>query len=228
MLGANDGLVSTASVMLGVAAGNADPATNSSTEALRMMVLSGVASLVAGALSMALGEYVSVFSQRDAEKADIKRERQEFMKSPDAFEQEERELAMIYQERGLSANLAAQVAKEVHSKHIDEIVKVHAREELGIDTDDLSNPIQAMLMSAVCFAVGSAIPLLAGSFIQGFAVRMAVLVSVSSVALFAFGVVGAVVGGAPWLKAGLRVLIGGWIAMGGTFGIGRLFGVTAR
>lgn len=219
-MGANDGLVSTASVMLGVAAGSPG------ADGLHVMVLSGVSSLVAGALSMALGEYVSVFSQKDAELADIRRERQEFLKSPDAFAQEERELALIYRERGLSCALAEQVAREIHSKNLDEIVKVHAREELGIDTEDLSNPVQAMLLSALTFAVGAGIPLLAGSFIADYIVRISVIVCVSSVALFAFGALGAIIGGAAWFRAGLRVLIGGWIAMAGTFGIGKLFGAT--
>jgi VIT1/CCC1 family predicted Fe2+/Mn2+ transporter len=175
---------------------------------------------------MALGEYVSVHSQKDAEVADIARERAEFLKSPEAFAQEERELALIYQAKGLSADLAAQVASQLHSKHLDEIVKIHARDELGIDTEDLANPLQAALMSALTFAVGALIPLLSGSFIADPVRRIICITVVASVGLFLFGVVGAVVGGAPWVKAAFRVLIGGWIAMGGTFGIGRLFGAT--
>ena len=185
----------------------------------------GLASLVAGALSMALGEYVSVYSQRDAEEADIRRERSEFLKSPESWVQEEKELALIYQERGLSARLAAEVARELHhAKHIDEVVKIHARDELGIDTEDLSNPIQAAILSALTFAMGATIPMLAGSFVDQYLVRILLITIISSVGLFAFGAIGAVVGGAPFLKAAFRVLIGGWIAMAGTYGIGKLFG----
>jgi len=219
ILGANDGLVSTACLMLGVLAGG--------DGALHAMVLSGVACLVAGALSMALGEYVSVASQLDAEDADLERETAEFKKSPLHARREQYQLARLYELKGLSRETADKVAEELHAnKDIDAIVKIHLRDELGIDPDEFSNPIQASWLSAVSFAVGAALPLLAGAFIIDFVNRIIVICVVSGIGLFMFGVVGGILGGASrrrTIVAGLRVLLGGLTAMGLTFAAGLLF-----
>lgn len=218
VLGANDGLVSTASIMMGVSGGEAD---------LQIMILTGLSGMVAGALSMACGEYVSVSSQKDSELADLKRERAEFLKGPVHRKAELEELVAIYINRGLRPELARQVAEEIHEKDLEEIVKVHARDELGIDTEDLARPFQAAWTSALAFCIGASIPLLAGSFIHSYIPRLISIIVVSSVALIICGTVGAVLGGAPVLRASIRVLIGGWIAMGVTFGVGKIFGVAA-
>jgi len=222
ILGATDGLVSTSALMLGVAAG-----TQIGPEALHNMVLGGVSALVAGALSMALGEYVSVASQLDAEDADMEREKAEHMKSPLHAEREKQQLAKLYELKGLTRATAQQVAEELHSnKDIDAIVQIHLRDELGIDPDEFSNPIQASWMSAVSFSIGALLPLLAGAFIENFLWRIISIIIVSSVGLASFGAIGAVLGGAEpkmWFFASLRVLIGGLLAMGLTFGAGLLF-----
>ncbi|KXS19065.1 DUF125-domain-containing protein, partial [Gonapodya prolifera JEL478] len=219
VLGANDGLVSVSALMLGVAAGGAER---------HIIFLSGLSSLVAGALSMAVGEYVSVWSQRDAEEADLVRERREFLRTPAPHHGELDELTQIYISRGLPADLARRVAEHFHRTYeVDDLVKVHARDELGIDTDDLSNPWQATFMSLGSFAVGGIIPLLSGGFINDIHVMIAVLLVVTAIGLAFFGALGAKLGGAPMWKAALRVLVGGLIALGVTFGIGKAFGVTA-
>ncbi|CAM6106601.1 unnamed protein product [Calypogeia fissa] len=210
VLGANDGLVSISSLMLGVGAVNSD---------VKTMVTSGLAGLIAGAGSMAIGEFVSVFSQRDTELADIEKERQEHAKGPEAQAQELEELTQIYVSRGLNYYLAKQVAEEL--SRVD-VLKAHVRDELGIDVDALSNPLQAAITSAMAFSIGGGFPLLAGSFIANYITRVVVVASVASVALATFGAVGAKLGGAPITKAALRVLFGGWLAMGITYGILRL------
>ncbi|OAE30336.1 hypothetical protein AXG93_4201s1370 [Marchantia polymorpha subsp. ruderalis] len=200
VLGANDGLVSISSLMLGVGAVKND---------VKAMIISGLAGLVAGAGSMAIGEFVSVFSQRDTELADLEKERQEHAKGPEAQARELEELTQIYVGRGLTYFLAKQVAVEL--SRVD-VLKAHARDELGIDVDALSNPLQAALASSLAFSLGGGVPLLA------------VVVAVSSFALAAFGAAGARLGGAPMIRAALRVLIGGWLAMLLTYGILRLLG----
>jgi VIT1/CCC1 family predicted Fe2+/Mn2+ transporter len=210
VLGANDGLISIASLMLGVGAVNND---------VKSMIVSGLAGLVAGACSMAIGEFVSVFSQRDSELADVEKERQEHMKGPEAQARELEELTQIYVGRGLSYSLAKQVAEELTK---GDPIRAHARDELGIDMDELSNPMQAAVASAVAFSLGAAIPLLAGSFIINKNYRMISIVATSSLALSSFGALGAKLGGAGMVKAALRVLIGGWIAMLITYGVLRL------
>ncbi|KAG0555500.1 hypothetical protein KC19_12G173700 [Ceratodon purpureus] len=212
VLGANDGLVSIASLMLGVGAVE---------HSVKTMVVGGLAGLVAGACSMAIGEFVSVYSQRDAEKADVEKERQEHAKGPEACARELEELAQIYVSRGLGYELARQVAVELSEK---DPIRAHARDELGIDMDDYSNPMQAAVASAVAFASGGAIPLLAGSFIADFKYRLTSVIISTSLALALFGAVGAKLGGAPIPKAALRVLIGGALAMLLTFAILKLFG----
>ncbi|KAJ3337025.1 hypothetical protein HDU93_001744 [Gonapodya sp. JEL0774] len=219
VLGANDGLVSVAALMLGVAAGGAER---------HIIFLSGLSSLVAGALSMAVGEYVSVWSQRDAEEADLVRERKEFMRTPAPHFGELDELTQIYISRGLPVDLARRVAEHFHRTYgVEDLVKVHARDELGIDTDDLSNPWQATVMSMFSFAAGGILPLLGGGFIENISAMIGVLVAISMIGLMAFGAIGARLGGAPMWKASIRVLLGGCVALGVTFGIGKAFGVTA-
>eukprot|EP01007_Sphenomonas_quadrangularis_P000285 NODE_1123_length_993_cov_94.055085_g932_i0.p1 GENE.NODE_1123_length_993_cov_94.055085_g932_i0~~NODE_1123_length_993_cov_94.055085_g932_i0.p1 ORF type:complete len:248 (-),score=63.93 NODE_1123_length_993_cov_94.055085_g932_i0:217-960(-) len=216
VLGANDGIVTVAALMLGV--GSSDEVEQSS------VILAGIAALVAGSLSMALGEYVSVSSQRDTELADLRKERKEHMMGPLHRACELQQLAKVYQERGLSEETARMVAEELTvGKDLDQVVSIHVREELGIDVNDLANPLKAMLFSALCFALGGLIPLMAGSFLHKFAARTISVVVVSAVALAISGTGGAMVGGArPWLGA-LRVMIGGLIAMGATYGVGRFF-----
>jgi VIT1/CCC1 family predicted Fe2+/Mn2+ transporter len=221
-MGANDGLVSTAALMLGIAAAENENTTNGRYQ----MVLAGLAGLCAGAFSMAVGEYVSVHSQRDSELADIEREKREFLKSPQAREREQRELAKIYESRGLSADLASQVAAELHLKSLDFIVRVHARDELGIDTEALANPMQAAVMSAITFSVGAGIPLLSSSFIESYIWRIIAIVISSTFTLLIIGSAGAKIGGAPVLRAAARVLLGGYLAMAATFGVGKAFGVS--
>ncbi len=208
VLGANDGILSTASLVLGVAAAGAGRSA---------IVTAGVAGLVAGATSMAAGEYVSVSSQRDTERADLALEERELIATPDL---ERDELAAIYRDRGLSPELAAQVAEELSA---GDQLRAHARDELGIDPDDLSRPFQAAWASAVSFAVGAAVPLIAIAFAPSGA-RIAVAIAVTLVALAALGVVGARLGGAPTGRAALRVVVGGAFAMAVTMGVGALVG----
>ncbi|KAI8918494.1 hypothetical protein PhCBS80983_g03591 [Powellomyces hirtus] len=221
VLGANDGLVSTASLILGFAG---------STESHRLMILSGLAALIAGALSMACGEYVSVATQKDTESADMIREKEEFMKGPQAMERELRELAGIYEARGISPELALRVAEELHQAadgDIDEIVKVHLREELNVDVDEMANPVQAAVTSALTFAAGASLPLLATIFIKDYDLRLLLVIIASTIGLIINGMLGAYLGGAVLWKGALRVLIGGWIAMAGTYLVGRTFDVNA-
>jgi len=211
VLGSNDAIVSTSSLMLGVAASNA------SREAT---LVAGVAGLVAGAMSMAVGEYVSVSSQRDAELADIARENEELATQPAA---ELRELAGIYVKRGLTPSLALQVAEQLsaHDK-----LGAHLRDELGLDPEDGARPLQAAWVSAVSFATFAALPIVA-MLLAPAAWRIPVIAGVSLVSLAGLGAYGAKLGAAPVGRAALRVTIGGALAMGLTMGIGRLFGVTA-
>lgn len=214
VLGANDGLVSTAALMLGVGGGS---------EVLSTMQLAGLAGLVGGALSMACGEYISVASQKDAEEADIAKERAEQAKGPEAQAREFEELVAIYMARGISATLARQVAKELTD---NDVVRAHARDELGIDLDVLANPLQASVTSTFAFAMGASIPLLAGSFLADYRMRILSVVLASAAGLVLFGAAGSMMGGArPWIGA-LRVLVGGCLAMASTYAIGLAFGVT--
>jgi VIT1/CCC1 family predicted Fe2+/Mn2+ transporter len=208
VLGANDGIVSTASLIVGVAA----------AEATRSGILvAGVAGLVAGAMSMAAGEYVSVSSQADAEKADIERERGELAASPDA---ELRELAGLYVARGLTADLADQVAAQLTAR---DPLAAHALDELGISAITTARPIQAAMASAMAFSLGAAVPLLV-AWIAPSAMTVTMVTSAAIVSLAILGGVGARVGGAAMLKPILRVTLWGVLAMAITAGIGRLFG----
>jgi VIT1/CCC1 family predicted Fe2+/Mn2+ transporter len=209
VLGANDGIVSTASLIVGVAAA---AATRSE------VLLAGVAGLVAGAMSMAAGEYVSVSSQSDTEKADLARERKELSEQ---IELEREELAHIYVERGVDLELARQVASQLMEK--DALI-AHARDELGISEIASARPVQAALTSAVTFAAGAALPLL----VVGIAPRDAIIPVVSAaslVCLALLGAIGAKAGGAGVLRAGVRVTFWGAVALALTAGVGKIFGL---
>ena len=211
VLGANDGIVSTASLVLGVAAANPGPGA---------VLTAGVAGLVGGALSMAAGEFVSVSSQKDVEEADLARERAELKADP---ERELAELAGIYQAKGLAEPLAWEVARALSA---GDVTATHAREELNIDVNALSRPVQAAWSSAVSFALGAALPLAAMVALPAGWGTPGTLVA----ALVALGVLGgwsASLGGAPVRAAVVRVVLGGALAMGLTMGIGALFGVAA-
>ncbi|OUM65313.1 hypothetical protein PIROE2DRAFT_7692, partial [Piromyces sp. E2] len=191
ILGLNDGLVSTSSTMLGVGGGSKE---DNATDA---MFIAGIAALVAGSLAMACGEYVSVSSQKDAEKADLDKEREEHLKGP---LKELEELRNIYIEKGLTPELATEVAQQLTTDNIEEVVKIHARDELGINVNSLANPLQAAIVSAFTFFSGGIIPFLSCSFIDDLTTKVVVLIVVSSLLLFLFGTIGAVLGGAPILK----------------------------
>ena len=208
VLGANDGIVSTASLIVGVAAASA---------ATSDVLIAGVAGLVAGAMSMAAGEYVSVSSQSDTEQADLARERSE-LSSQSAFEHEE--LALIYVKRGVEPNLARQVADQLMAR---DALGAHARDELGISEATTARPVQAALTSASTFAVGAALPLSMVLLMP----RSALVAGVSIASLVFLGLLGAIgarAGGAHVLKATLRVMFWGALAMALTAGIGALVG----
>ena len=208
VLGANDGIVSTASLVVGVAASNA---THGS------VLVAGVAALVAGALSMAAGEYVSVSSQADTEQADIARERLELATD---IESERDELTSIYVERGLDPALAREVALKLMEK---DPLKAHARDELGITETAAARPIQAALTSAATFAAGAALPLLT-AVIAPASAAVPVVSGTSLVFLAALGALAARTGGAPIFRGAARVTFWGALAMGITAVVGSLFG----
>ena len=208
VLGANDGIVSTASLVLGVAASGASRSA---------VVTAGVAGLVAGALSMAAGEYVSVSSQRDAEEADLRLEERELAADPEG---ELHELTGIYERRGLEPALAAEVAAALTR---DDALGAHARDELGLEDERRARPLQAAWASALSFSVGAFLPLLAVAVV-GRGARVAVTVVVTLIVLGLLGDTGARLGGAPRRPATLRVLVWGAVAMGVTAGIGALVG----
>ena len=209
VLGANDGIVSTASLVLGVAAAGADS---------KAVLVAGVAGLVAGAMSMAAGEYVSVSSQSDTERADLARESGELVREP---EQEQAELAEIYVRRGLDPELASTVAIQL-MKH--DALGAHARDELGISDVSTARPIQAAFASAGTFSVGAALPLLIVLLLPSHILMWAVPSS-SLLFLALLGSLAARTGGAPVLVAASRVTFWGALAMALTAGIGALFGV---
>jgi VIT1/CCC1 family predicted Fe2+/Mn2+ transporter len=208
VLGANDGLISTSSLMVGVAAASSGRSA---------ILVAGVAGLTAGALSMAAGEYVSVASQRDTERADVERERRELELAPD---NELKELTAIYEKRGLSAPLARQVAVELSA---GDALTAHARDELGIDLEAFANPVQASLVSALSFIVGAIVPVLIMA-ITGSSLRIIATMVVTLIGLVVLGITGAMLGGAPRSRAGLRVAIGGTLALLVSLGIGRITG----
>lgn len=208
VLGANDGIVSTASLIVGIAASHA---THNN------IVLAGVAGLVAGAMSMAAGEYVSVSSQADTEQADLKRERKEL---DDDEHHEKKELAAIYVSRGLDPLLAGQVAEQLMNY---DALAAHARDELGISATNTARPIQAALTSAATFAVGAVLPLLMVVFVPE--ADLIVLVSSASLLfLTLLGMLAAYSGGASIIKGAVRVAFWGALAMGLTAAVGSAFG----
>jgi VIT1/CCC1 family predicted Fe2+/Mn2+ transporter len=209
VLGANDGIVSTASLVVGVAAAEASPAA---------IMTAGVAGLFAGAMSMAAGEYVSVSSQADTERADLERERRELGADD---ELERRELAAIYQGRGLDATLARQVADQLMAH---DALGAHARDELGLSTTLAARPIQAALASAGTFALGATLPLVAAG-ISAVQTTIPFVAGSSLISLALLGVIAARAGGARVLVGAARVTFWGALAMAITAGVGALFGV---
>jgi len=210
VLGSDDAIVSTASLMIGVAASSASQGA---------ILVAGVAGLVAGAMSMAVGEYVSVSSQLDAEQADIELETRELMGQPQA---ELHELAMIYVKRGLDQELAMKVAEQLSaSNRLD----AHMRDELRIDQASLARPMQAAWISAASFASFALVPI-AGLLIAPAALRIPVVAAVSLVSLAALGAFGGYLGGAPLVRASLRVTLGGALAMAVTAVIGKILGIS--
>jgi vacuolar iron transporter family protein len=209
VLGADDGIASTASLMIGVAASSAPKGA---------ILVSGVAGLVAGAMSMAVGEYVSVSSQRDAERADIERERRELAGQPQA---ELDELATIYVKRGLDKDLAMKVAEQLS---VRDRLGAHMRDELGIDQAALSRPMQAAWISAASFASFAMVPI--GALLAAPSpFRVPAIAGLSLASLAALGALGGHLGGAPPGRASLRVAIGGALAMAVTATIGWLLSV---
>ncbi len=208
VLGANDGIVSTASLIMGVAAATADKSA---------ILLAGIAGLVAGAMSMAAGEYVSVSSQSDTEKADMVRERAELVADPEA---EHRELVGIYIDRGLTPETAAEVARQMAAK---DVLGTHMRDELGISDMVSARPVQAAITSAATFAVGAALPLLTAFIVPQSSI--VVVVTIASLLFLALlGAVGARSGGAAIMPATIRLTFWGAAAMALTAIIGRIAG----
>lgn len=210
VLGANDGIVSVSSLIVGVAA--ADPSRAA-------VLIAGAAGLAAGAMSMAAGEYVSVSSQSDVERADIARERQALLDTPVA---EERELASIYESRGLSKETATLVARELTEK---DALGAHVRDELGLSEVHTANPLQAAFASGLTFTIAAAVPVIAAALAPAGQIIPFVVAS-TLVSLAGLGALGAHAGGAPKIPATLRVLFWGAAAMAITAGVGRLFGVS--
>jgi len=210
VLGADDAIVSTASLMIGVVASAASRET---------ILISGVAGLVAGSMSMAVGEYVSVSSQRDAERADIELETRELERQPRA---ELDELTLIYVHRGLDKELARRVAEQLSQR---DRLGAHLRDELGIDPQALARPLQAAWISALSFASFATLPILA-LLAAPASLRMPAIAGLSLVSLGVLGALGARLGGAPMARAAWRVCLGGALAMAVTAAIGKILGVS--
>jgi VIT1/CCC1 family predicted Fe2+/Mn2+ transporter len=208
VLGANDGIISTACLILGVAAADASRGT---------IITAGVAGLVAGAASMAIGEYVSVSSQRDAEQADIAKEKWELEHTP---EHELDELTAIYVAKGLSNQLARDVAVELTK---DDALKAHMAEELGISHATMARPLQASVSSASSFSVGAAIPLIAVALASS-SQRIVTTIVVAAFALVALGLSSSKAGGAHPARPTARIVVGGLVAMAFTMAVGHLVG----
>ncbi len=210
VLGADDAIVSTASLMIGVAA---------SAAAKEAILIAGVAGLVAGSLSMAVGEYVSVSSQRDAEQADIELEKRELEADARA---ELQELTMIYVHRGLDKELALRVAEQLSE---GDRLRAHLRDELGIDQEELARPLQAAWISALSFASFATLPIVA-LLAAPASLRMPAIAGLSLVSLGVLGALGARLGGAPMARAAARVCLGGGLAMAVTAAIGKILGIS--
>lgn len=209
VLGGNDGIISVASLIIGVAAANPDPS---------VIVISGVAGLVAGAMSMAAGEYISVSAQRDSEIADIEREKRALEEMP---KEELDELIAIYKQRGLSDETASLVARELMEK---DPLSAHLRDELGLSDEQAARPLQAAIASGLAFTAGAAPPVLAAVLAPP-GLTIAAIAIVSVIALAILGALGARLGGAPIVPASLRVVGWGILAMAATAAIGSLFGI---
>jgi VIT1/CCC1 family predicted Fe2+/Mn2+ transporter len=210
VLGSDDAIVSTASLMIGVAASSAPKGA---------ILVAGVAGMVAGAMSMAVGEYVSVSSQRDAEQADIEREKGELTEQPEA---ELRELALIYVKRGLDNELAMKVAQQLSAR---DRLGAHMRDELAIDQKSLARPLQAAWISAVSFAGFAVLPI-AALLVAPASLRLPAIAGLSLASLAGLGAFGGHLGGAPIGRAAVRVTLGGALAMAVTAVIGRILGVS--
>lgn len=208
VLGANDGIISTSALLLGVAAADASRSA---------ILTAGMAGLTAGAVSMGLGEYVSVSSQRDSERSDIAKETWELEHQAD---HELEELTAIYQAKGLDQELAQQVAVQL-TEH--DALAAHLRDELGIDSGELAKPFQAAWTSTVAFSIGAAVPLIATS-VAASSARILTIIAVTLIALVGLGYTGARLGGAAPGRPIARVVIGGAIAMAVTMAVGKLFG----
>ena len=208
VLGANDGIISTSALLLGVAAADASRSA---------ILTAGMAGLTAGAVSMGLGEYVSVSSQRDSERSDIAKETWELEHQAD---HELEELTAIYRAKGLDQELAQQVAVQL-TEH--DALAAHLRDELGIDSGELAKPFQAAWTSTVAFSIGAAVPLIATS-VAASSARILTIIAVTLIALVGLGYTGARLGGAAPGRPIARVVIGGAIAMAVTMAVGKLFG----
>ena len=211
VLGANDGIVSVSSIILGVAGATSNRGA---------IFTGGMAGLVAGALSMAVGEYVSVGSQRDTEEAYIATEKRRLREDPEA---EFEELAAIYKAKGMTAKTAHQVAKEL-TEH--DVIKAHIDAELNLDEEDLNSPVQAAVASFVSFTIGGLIPLVAVLSVGGHTMRIITTFIAVLIALSVTGYLSATVGNASRRRAMVRIVIGGAIAMAVTYTVGRIFGTT--
>ena len=212
VLGANDGLISTASLIVGVAASGTGRSA---------ILVAGVAGLVAGSMSMAAGEYVSVSSQADTENADLARERHELATAPDA---EKLELIGIYEARGLSPDLARQVADQLMDR---DALAAHARDELGLSETTAARPLQAALASALAFAAGAVLPVAVAAFVPA-ALLARVVTATALVLLIVLGALAARVGGASMGRGAFRVAFWGALAMAASAGVGRLFGAQVQ
>jgi VIT1/CCC1 family predicted Fe2+/Mn2+ transporter len=210
VLGANDGIVSVAAIVVGVAGATSNSAP---------ILTAGLAGLVGGAVSMALGEYVSVSSQRDTQRALIAKERVALRDQPSA---ERKELAVLYEAKGLSAETARRVAEELTA---NDALGAHLEAKLHIDEDDVVSPWHAALASAVAFTIGGVLPLLAILLLPSF-LRIPITFAAVIVALALTGATGARIGGSPVLRATVRVVIGGAVALAATYVIGHLLGAT--
>ncbi len=210
VLGANDGIVSVAAIVVGVAGVTPDSGP---------ILVAGAAGMVGGAISMALGEYVSVSSQSDSQKSLIEKERQELLEQP---EEELAELTAIYQDKGLSAETAHLVAVEL-TEH--DALAAHLSAELNIDATDIVSPWHAAIASAISFLIGAALPMLA-ILLPPEDIRVPLTFGSVLVALALTGALGAWIGGAPWLRAAIRVVVGGALALAATYTVGNLLGAS--
>ena len=213
LLGANDAVVSVSAIIMAVIAGDV---------ANRILLLTSISAIVGGSLSMAVGEYMSVSTQRDSEKADIKKETEEHAKGPEAQQRELQELTAIYIHKGLPPALAQVVAEELSKG--DNVVRIHIMEELGINVDELSSPTKAAFFSGLSFLFGGVFPLFALLFTNKW-YRVGAVVAIDTVLFVFFGMLSATLGGSSKAKATVRVLIGGLVALAVTFGVGYLFTV---